>query len=125
MANWVLNSIIKMIQKYYCAMNFDNIIKVWMQHLENITLVSKCMQFVQVEYNKSGKEGQEAKLINHIDSSQKKDRNKNCNKSSPPKQQNEKAAVAEFLLINNICSKAPDMHYALVELVNAMIKLVK
>eukprot|EP00957_Ditylum_brightwellii_P015907 1198096-Ditylum_brightwellii.AAC.2 len=81
MANWALNGIIKMIQKYYHAMNFDNTIKGWMQHSENVTLVRKYTWFVQTEYNKSGKEGQEATLINHIDFSPKTDRNKNQNKS--------------------------------------------
>eukprot|EP00957_Ditylum_brightwellii_P006149 465170-Ditylum_brightwellii.AAC.1 len=38
MANWSLDGIIEMIQKYYHSMNFDNSKEGWMRHSENVTL---------------------------------------------------------------------------------------
>eukprot|EP00957_Ditylum_brightwellii_P088134 6713094-Ditylum_brightwellii.AAC.1 len=73
-----------------------------MKNLENVTLVSKSQQLVQSKYPHVGKSGQEAKFVDHVDSCAATNRNKNRYQGGIPNQNKEKAAISEFVLLNNL-----------------------
>ena len=50
MANWSLDGIIELIQKYYHQMKFTTE-KGWSTHSPHVMLTNKAMRFAQTEYN--------------------------------------------------------------------------
>jgi hypothetical protein len=52
MANWALDALIELLQHKYKAMQFPNSIEGWQSHSGNMPLVSRCQNFLDLEYNR-------------------------------------------------------------------------
>jgi hypothetical protein len=53
MANWALDALIELLQHKYKAMQFPNLIEGWQSHSGNMPLVSRCQNFLDLEYSRS------------------------------------------------------------------------
>ena len=52
MANWSLDGIIELVQKYYHQMKFNSV-EGWAKHTPHVMVTSKAQQFIQSEYTRT------------------------------------------------------------------------
>ena len=100
MANWPLDGLIELIQKFYHKMNFKNdSLEGWMQHSAHLQLNNKSIRLAMTEYNRVfSEDGRRNKFgdgnENDLDPS------KNRKPTAVPRRAQEHIAIAEFFQIN-------------------------
>ena len=102
MANWVLNTVIESIQKFYHEMNFDNTVSGWLRHSANVMLMNKCIRFEKSECSCVKKVAQEEQFVSHIVVSARHNPGDNMKPTAAPQQTLEKQAVIEYLSLTAI-----------------------
>ena len=111
MANWAIDGLIELIQKFYHKMNFRNDnLDGWMQHSPHLQLNNKSIRFAQAEYTRVYSDAaKSAKFEDTGENDISGRRNKKA--TSVPKRIQEHYAVAEFCLINKLTIETPGRKY--------------
>jgi hypothetical protein len=109
MANWALDGIIELMQKYYHKMNFANTLEGWTRHSGNVALIAKSIQFTTNEYPRAV----DANTFNENNINLKDDRDAGRNKryTTTPQRQKERLMVAELHLLSLAVVEQPQRKY--------------
>ena len=120
MANWSLDGIIELIQKYYHQMKFTTE-KGWSTHLPHLMLTNKATRYAQIEYNRlSSKSEKDDKWINLSDDINPMN---NRSKTAVSCRAKEHLAIANYLNLVKAAIKIPGQKYNKTEFVRTMEKV--
>jgi hypothetical protein len=112
MANWAIDALIELVQKYYHKMNFRNDnLEGWMQHSPNVQLNNKSIRLAKTEYHRFWSES-EKDLRNGTGNENDLDQARNRKKTSEPKRLQEHLAIAEFISLNKMVVETPGRKYS-------------
>jgi hypothetical protein len=98
MANWALDAIIEVQQKYYHRMQQGTSVKGWLQNSPHIMLMNKAQRFVQYEYCRvKEKQCRDSKMVDHVDGDVRMDHGQNQKRTFIPKRHKEYKCISEFI----------------------------
>ena len=113
MANWSLDGIIELLQKFYHKMGMENNMKGWFRHSSHAMLKNKCERFVGVSYSRGATAiHADHRSVDHV--------SENVATTSPagstkrtaiPSRVLEKHAIAEFLFLIECAVNQPARKY--------------
>ena len=105
MANWMLDSVIELVQKYYHSDGSENAIKSWWKHSSNVMLKNRCERFVAYHYsNASTTPSKDLRGSgDHVSRKRKSHDPRNSRKRTyVPSRTLEKLAIAEYIQITGL-----------------------
>jgi hypothetical protein len=101
MANWALDAIIEVQQKYYHRMQQGTNVKGWLQNSPHIMLMNKAQRFIQFEYCRvRDAKCRDSKMIDHVDNDVHLDHGQNQKRTFVPKRDKEYKCISEFLSLS-------------------------
>ena len=120
MANWSLDGIIELIQKYYHQLKFSSD-KGWSTHSPHVMLTNKALRFAQTEYNRlSSKADKQEKWTNLSDDIDPANNRSNTAVNCRAK---EHLAIANYLQILEVGIEKPGRKYCKKEFLEALEKV--
>ena len=120
MANWSLDSIIKLIQKYYHQMRFTTE-KGWSTHSPHVMLTNKATRFAQTEYNCLMSKGDKDEKWNKASDDLDPTNNRSC--TAVNCRAKEHLAIANYLNILELAVEIPGRKYSKKECIEALAKV--
>ena len=123
MANWSLDGIIELIQKYYHHMKFKTE-DGWARHTPHVMLTSKAKRFAQDEYCKTTNcRLHDDHFVDLNDASASHDPNNNRSNTAIKCRQLEKLCIANYCNILGLCKEIPGRKYDKNEFIKALSKV--
>jgi len=111
MANWPIDGLIELVQKFYHKMNFRNDnLEGWMQHSPHLQFNNKAVRMAKVEYHRVWSETEKSNRFG-VGNENDLDQKRNRKKSSKPKRFQEHLCIAEFLQLNSFSTEEPGRKY--------------
>ena len=120
MANWSLDGIIELIQKYYDQMRFTAE-KGWSVHSPHVMLTNKATRFAQTEYNCLMTKGDKDEKWNSL--SDGVDPTNNCSQTAVNCRAKEHLAIVNYLNILELAVEIPGRKYSKKECLEALGKV--
>jgi hypothetical protein len=112
MANWALDALIELMQRYYHKMNFTNTIEGWKLHSGNISLIATSIQFSTNEYTKVQSTDQmSTKFVDFVDYDETRDVDNRRKATKVPLRELEKQLIAEIILKSGVTRETPGRQY--------------
>jgi hypothetical protein len=112
MANWALDAVIELQQKYYHKMQQGSNVTGWLKNSPHIMLMNKCKRFTQQEYSKvKNVVVRENKLIDHVDNDSSNDPAGNMKRTFVPNRAKEYKCISEFIHICKMTVESPGRKY--------------
>jgi hypothetical protein len=113
MANWSLDGIIELFQKFYHKMGMENSMKGWFKHSSHAMLKNKCERFVGVSYSRGATAiHANSRAVDHV--SEKVSGTSpagSTKRTAIPSQVLEKDAIAEVLFLIECAVEKPGREY--------------
>ena len=123
MANWTLDGIIELVQKYYHQMKFNSE-EGWARHTPHVMLTSKAQRYAQSEYAKTQNEhSHDEQFMNMNDSSSVHDPNKNRTDTAVKCKAKEKLAIANYISILQMNKEIPGRKYSKKAFMDSLAKV--
>ena len=120
MANWSLDGVIELIQKYYHQMRFTTE-RGWSTHSPHVMLTNKATRFAQTEYNRLMSKGDKDEKFNGM--SDGLDPNNHRSKTTVNCRAKEHQAIANYLNILELAKEIPGRKYSKRECIEALGKV--
>jgi hypothetical protein len=112
MANWALDAIIELQQKYYHRMQQGSSVTGWLKNSPHIMLMNKARRFTQKEYSRIKKEAtRENKLIDHVDDDSNNDPGGNKKRTYVPNRTREYKCISEYISLCNMAIECQGRKY--------------
>jgi hypothetical protein len=107
MANWMLDSVIELVQKYYHSDGSENDIKSWWKHSSNVMLKNRCERFVAYHYSNAATTPSKdlRGSGDHVSRSRKRkshDPRNSRKRTYVPSRSLEKWAIAEYIQLTGL-----------------------